>query len=539
MCALRVIFSASMLLPAFGCSDHISVVYGNNPAPVQTPQKQTSLSLAASATRAPIGSTLQLTATITPSDAQGGVVFTDSNGAGLRSELSSGKATVQFPTGSSNYPDVPALQIGTHFFTATFTGDADYRWAVSASAVLPIVVSDPSATCGLALSAQLFESGNITIDNASYEAVQPNQSAVCATNSGTSVTLHNPTISSAVSIKPYEDINGLGAAVLAYSASESMSYPVSVILDHGTITTTGVASPAVFASGAGATVSVLGTTITERGGWGLELGGTQISAGHTVAVGRNGRVKLNQATLTNGVSNNSLLALEGGGGIIEVDSSTLIGMSAAIIRGTGSLSFTNSTLNTPQSILFLQDADYLPNQTASLQITGGSFSYTGDENSPAFSISSGDETVNISLDGVTLQPSTMSMPVFLSVGSDLKHSNQATLSVNHQTLSGAMRVGGASTLSLVLANQSQWTGTCETNLASTPAFNLVLDASSTWNISGDCNLNKIEDTQGVSGTSISNIIGNGHTVTYIPSQNPLLAGKIYMLTNGGQLKPAS
>ena len=41
----------------------------------------------------------------------------------------------------------------------------------------------------------------------------------------------------------------------------------------------------------------------------------------------------------------------------------------------------------------------------------------------------------------------------------------------------------------------------------------------------------------IKGTTISNIVGNGHTVTYVSSANPGLGGKTYTLSGGGTLKP--
>jgi hypothetical protein len=42
----------------------------------------------------------------------------------------------------------------------------------------------------------------------------------------------------------------------------------------------------------------------------------------------------------------------------------------------------------------------------------------------------------------------------------------------------------------------------------------------------------------ISGTSIANITGNGHTVYYDSSANSSLGGQTYSLAGGGQLKPA-
>jgi len=53
-------------------------------------------------------------------------------------------------------------------------------------------------------------------------------------------------------------------------------------------------------------------------------------------------------------------------------------------------------------------------------------------------------------------------------------------------------------------------------------------------------LTSFRDKSGVSVSSIKNIIGNGHTVTYDASlaANKWLSGKTYTLTGGGKLRPA-
>jgi hypothetical protein len=60
-------------------------------------------------------------------------------------------------------------------------------------------------------------------------------------------------------------------------------------------------------------------------------------------------------------------------------------------------------------------------------------------------------------------------------------------------------------------------------------------------VSGDSTLTTLSDSAGISGTSISNIQGNGYTVTYDSSLsgNSALGGKTYTLSGGGTLKPAS
>jgi hypothetical protein len=71
------------------------------------------------------------------------------------------------------------------------------------------------------------------------------------------------------------------------------------------------------------------------------------------------------------------------------------------------------------------------------------------------------------------------------------------------------------------------------------AVSLSLDATSKWTVTADSHLTVLTDAAGISGSMITNIIGNGHTVYYdaANSANSALGGKTYSLVNGGQLTP--
>ena len=69
---------------------------------------------------------------------------------------------------------------------------------------------------------------------------------------------------------------------------------------------------------------------------------------------------------------------------------------------------------------------------------------------------------------------------------------------------------------------------------------LTLDGTSTWNVTADSHLASLMGAL-ISGTTITNITGNGHTVTYDAGNaaNSSLGGKTYALSGGGTLTPAS
>jgi len=69
---------------------------------------------------------------------------------------------------------------------------------------------------------------------------------------------------------------------------------------------------------------------------------------------------------------------------------------------------------------------------------------------------------------------------------------------------------------------------------------LTIDSTSLWNVTANSTVTSLIDKSGISGTSITNIVGNGYTVTYNAtlSANSYFGGLTYSLANGGSLIPA-
>lgn len=107
-----------------------------------------------------------------------------------------------------------------------------------------------------------------------------------------------------------------------------------------------------------------------------------------------------------------------------------------------------------------------------------------------------------------------------------------------QNLAGSVIADKISTVALTLKNGSTIKGSINT-AATARSVSLTLDASSTWTVTADSHLTTLNDTAGISGTKVTNIVGSGHMVTYDTSANPGLGGKTYALSGGGALKPAS
>jgi hypothetical protein len=105
-----------------------------------------------------------------------------------------------------------------------------------------------------------------------------------------------------------------------------------------------------------------------------------------------------------------------------------------------------------------------------------------------------------------------------------------------RTLLGNITADKISTVAVTLQNSSALTGAINT-VHTAKTVSLTLDASSTWTVTADSYLTCLSDASGISGTSISNITGNGHTVYYDATACPALGGLTYSLQGGGTLMP--
>jgi hypothetical protein len=99
-----------------------------------------------------------------------------------------------------------------------------------------------------------------------------------------------------------------------------------------------------------------------------------------------------------------------------------------------------------------------------------------------------------------------------------------------------MEADSISTIAATLQNSSSLTGYINSDNTG-KAVNLTMDSSSTWSVTGDSYLTCLADISGISGTTIPNVIGNGHTVYYDSNVCSALGGLTYSLVNGGELTP--
>jgi len=103
-------------------------------------------------------------------------------------------------------------------------------------------------------------------------------------------------------------------------------------------------------------------------------------------------------------------------------------------------------------------------------------------------------------------------------------------------LAGDVIVDSISTASMTLSSASSLTGTIN-NAKTGSVVGLTLDATSKWTVTGTSYLTTLSDAAAISGTSITNIVGNGNIVYYSSANNSSLGGLTYTLSGGGYLEP--
>lgn len=118
-------------------------------------------------------------------------------------------------------------------------------------------------------------------------------------------------------------------------------------------------------------------------------------------------------------------------------------------------------------------------------------------------------------------------------GTEGSNGATVTLVADTQILSGNVLADAISSVSLFLTNGSKLTGSVDAENSAKSA-NVSLDATSTWNVTADSHVDTLSGLE-ISGNTVNNVVGNGHTVYYSSSSNSALGGKEYYLSGGGKL----
>ena len=369
-------------------------------------------------------------------------------------------------------------------------------------------------------------------------------SGVYVTNGGT-LTLVNPAITTSgdTSSNDASSFYGLNGAVLATGGSR-------VTITGGTISTSGTGANGAIPTGSGTTITLTDVTIRATG-----------NGGHGVMATQGGTLVLDNVNIATTGANGAPLATDRGSGIVTVTGGTITsngrdspgiystgnitvngatitstGTEAAVIEGSNSITLTDTVISggvekTGGVMIYQSFSGDAETGRGTFTMTGGSLAATG---GPVFFVTNTEATIKLTGVHVT----SVSDTLVKAAGTDRwgtsgKNGGTVNLIADGETLSGSLIADNISSISATLKNGSTLTG-----VISSAALNL--DATSRWIVTGNSVLSGLDDAAGISGTAITNIEGNGYTVTYDASltANRALGGKTYTLANGGTLAPA-
>ena len=373
-----------------------------------------------------------------------------------------------------------------------------------------------------------------------YASTTADESALLISTSD-EVTITNPTVTKTGDSDGGDNCNfyGLNAAVLVKDGS-------TTTITGGTITSDAEGANGVFsyggnggqngASGDGTTVIIRDTTITTTGNG---SGGIMTTGGGTTYA--------NDLNVTTSGQSSAAIRTDRGGGTVYVDGGTYTsnGLGSPAIYSTAEIHVANATLvsNLSEGVCIeglnsieLTDCDLTVNNTKcngnatfldSIMIYQ-SMSGDADSGTSHFTMTGGSLTSKnghvfhvtntkavITLEGVTISNED-SENILLSVCDDgwSGGSNEATLNASAQEVSGAIKVGSNSTLTLNLTNGSSFEGYIDgsiTNASGTTVSTetgtvaVTLDSTSTWTLTGDSYVTEFNG-------DAANVISNGYTL---------------------------
>jgi len=391
--------------------------------------------------------------------------------------------------------------------------------------------------------------GTAALTNQSYSSVTADESAVKVTNSGV-FTLTNSTItkSGTTSSDDNSSFYGQNAGILATTAS-------TINLEDCTVNTTGRGANGVFAYGAGTTVNMkrLTITCTEQGG-------------HAIMATGGGVMAAEDVDMTTSGTNSGAIATDRGSGTITVTGGTVIttgqdspgiystglitvsdatisasGSESAVIEGANSIVLNNTSITSSKAnkwgvLIYQSMSGDAEGTDGTFTMTGGSLSNTA-ATGPLFYVTNSTGIITLNNAEISTASDTLIQAGSNKWGTSGKNGGHIVLSANEETISGSIVMDSYSSFSGTL-NSTTYTGAINNSNTASSA-SLTMDGNSTWTLTGNSYLDVFSDVDGISGTSVANVNGNGYNVYYDASLsgNSSLGGLTYSLVNGGYLLP--
>jgi hypothetical protein len=367
---------------------------------------------------------------------------------------------------------------------------------------------------------------------------------------------------------------GMDAAVLAYGASSTTASGGAITITGGAITTSGQYGNGGFASGDGASISLTGTTITTTG-----------ANAHALDAAYGGALTINDVAATTSGASSSVVATDRGGGTVNATggSYTSNGYRSAGLYSTGVVTVTNGTYaaNNAEAVvvegsnsvtltgaklvsaggddrgifLYNSTSGDASSGTSRFTMKDGSITYTcsttacsdgatsSGQNNPATMFSIANTTADISLTGVMITNNVGTLLTAEALNSGTwgtagSNGGKVTFTASGTALTGNVIVDDISTAAVSLTDASTLSGEVN-NAATGETVSLALDSTSNWTVTGTSYLTTLTGLE-LNGTTVTNIVGNGHCVYYSGSTiNGSSSSTTYTLsgTSGGYLAP--
>jgi hypothetical protein len=402
----------------------------------------------------------------------------------------------------------------------------------------------PSTSTGQAYSQT---SGTTTKTNQTYSSTTADESVIKVTGGTLNLVSCAITKSGAASNMDNSNFNGLNAAVLNYGSSATLN------MTGGTINTSGEGANAFYSYAGTATISDVTINCTANSSRGLFATG-------------GGTITASNVTATTAGANSSVIATDRGGGTVNVTGGTFkcTGTDAAVMYSTGSINANgitgtstkgevtviegsnsvtvtgSSTLTSNASnrgIMVLQSGSGdAAGTTGTFTMTGGSIITTG-SSTPLIEVVT-NATGNIYLNGVT---TSIASKILMLVDYNTRWTTHAAVGNLYlggsKTYTGDVKADSYSKANVAIQTGATLEGSI--NNANTALLaTLTMDAASTWVLTANSYINGLITNPAISGTSVTNIKGNGYNVYYTASANTALNSQTYSLVGGGSLMPA-
>ena len=231
-------------------------------------------------------------------------------------------------------------------------------------------------------------------------------------------------------------------------------------------------------------------------------------------------------------------------GTITSDKGTFAatGSEVVVIEGANTVTLTDATLTSSKAgkwgVMIYQSmsGDASGAQGVYTQ-TGGSLTDTASD-SPLFYVTNSTGVIKLSGVKVSAPSGVLVKATAGQWGTSGSNGGTVRLTATGETLAGSIVADKVSSVTLTLTKASTLTGAIDT-AGTAKGTALALDPTSTWSVTANSHLTTLTGAL-VSGSTITNVKGNGHTVSYDAnaSANSYLGARTYTLAGGGTLSPA-